>query len=437
MPPRSKAPGLKGGRYRPELGKRLPYWYAKNVVRDPMGFPDPCIALPPEATEAELIELCQAHSARLFAWIDEQQRAVAADAAADAPLLRPYDGTVDSACDWYEQHPRTRFRKVKANTRRTYLDSLKVVRGTIGKRLIRNLTIFDVQDYYDLWRQPKIAGGRERIDRAHNAVTMFKTVLRFNAALRRPDCAALLADLDKATSMVSFEKGGARTEEMTFSQARAFIEKALDLGRAGLLPADRMLYMAIGVATQFELVLRPKDIIGERPKTLRDRDKAVRRGAAAIDYGGQIWTGYFTWENIPGWQWRMRTSKSKYRAPANFDLTIYPLLFPLLEAVPQEQRAGAVVKGEHGHAVQERSYRKWYRAIARVAGIPDAVWNMDARAGAATEAEEAGAELGAIRALLTHSEKQEATTVRYLRRRDKQRVAVQEVRNRSRQEGGT
>jgi ribonuclease D len=90
------------------------------------------------------------------------------------------------------------------------------------------------------------------------------------------------------------------------------------------------------------------------------------------------------------------------------------------------------VTGEHGFPVQERSYRKWFRAIARAAEIPDAVWNMDTRAGGATEAEEAGAAFDAIRNLLTHSERQEATTVRYLRRRDKSRVAVQEVRNAAR-----
>jgi hypothetical protein len=36
-------------------------------------------------------------------------------------------------------------------------------------------------------------------------------------------------------------------------------------------------------------------------------------------------------------------------------------------------------------------YRRWFRLIARECGIPDEVWNMDARAGAVTEAYEAGA----------------------------------------------
>ena len=144
------------------------------------------------------------------------------------------------------------------------------------------------------------------------------------------------------------------------------------------------------------MLLRQKDIIG--------------------DWGGpngEKWTGYFTWENIPGWRWRMKTSKSKYRAAAEFDLTSYSMLFPLLEAVPHDERVGAIIKGEHGLPVRERSYRKWFRQIARAADIPDTVWSMDSRAGGATEAEEAGAALDAIQGALTHSKKD--TTLRYIR----------------------
>ena len=63
-------------------------------------------------------------------------------------------------------------------------------------------------------------------------------------------------------------------------------------------------------------------------------------------------------------------------------------------------RTGAIVKGEHGLPIRECSYRKWFRAIARAAEIPDEVWSMDSRAGAATEADEADADLKAISDML-------------------------------------
>jgi hypothetical protein len=296
-----------------------------------------------------------------------------------------------SACRVYQEHPHSRFHKVKHNTRKSYTDSLKIIVATVGKRLIRNVTVLDVQHWYDEWRKPAVKDGPERIDRAHDAVCMVRTVLRFCAALRYPECKVLAAEL----TLVQFERGGAREEEMTYAQATAFIRKALEMGRSGVIPADRAFSMGIGVAAQFELLLRQKDIIG--------------------DWGGpkgEKWTGYFTWENIPGWRWRMKTSKSKYRAAADFDLQRYTLLFPLLETVPHDERIGAVVKGEQGLPIRERSYRKWFRQIARAAGIPDTVWSMDSRAGGATEAEEAGVALDAIQGALTHSKKD--TTLRYI-----------------------
>lgn len=407
MPRRGKTPGLKRGRR-----NRL-YWVARQVRRDIMGFPDKCIHLPSDVDIATLSQLCNEHSARLDDWIATQS-------AGDVPLPPPYDGSVYSACLFYQRHPLSRFHKVKHNTRKSYTDSLKIIEATVGKRLIRNLTVLDVQHWYDEWRKPAVPGGRERVDRAHDAVSMFKTVLRFvAAALRRPECKQLISDLEHATSLVKFERGGAREEEMTFAQASAFIRKAIEMGNADVIPPDRARAMAIGVAAQFELLLRQKDIIG--------------------DWGGprgEKWTGYFTWENIPGWRWRMKTSKSKYRTAAEFDLSVYSLLYPLLEAVPHEERVGAIIKGEHGLPVRERSYRKWFRQIARAANIPDEVWSMDSRAGGATEAEEAGAAIDAIQGALTHSKKD--TTLRYLRQNKTKIATVADARNRKRvaDEGG-
>jgi hypothetical protein len=432
MPPRSSRPGLK----RNPRGR--PYWIARNVVRDPMGYPDSCIALPVDATNEQLAEMCQLHTSRLLSWIESCS-------AGENEPVPIYDGTVRSASRIYQSHPYSRFRTVKANTRKSYTDSLKVIENTVGARLIRRVTILDVQHWYDEWRKPALIKhskdgnpvfGPERIDRAHDAVSMFKTVLRFNAALRRPDCKQLLEDLEKATSIVRFERGGAREVEMTSAHAGAFIKTALELGQRGVIPDWRARYMAIGIAAQYELGLRQRDIIGERPKNVADLEAAKRRGATAIVYGGVTWVGYFTWEGIPGWRWRMRTSKSKYRSPMDFDLSIYGLLHPLLHAVPFEERTGAVVKGEHGHAVQERSYRKWFREIARTAGIPDEIWNMDSRAGAATEAEEAQVPLELIGEALDHSKAR--TTPRYIRRRSTKIAEVGKARQafRKAQEGG-
>jgi hypothetical protein len=62
---------------------------------------------------------------------------------------------------------------------------------------------------------------------------------------------------------------------------------------------------------------------------------------------------------------------------------------------------------------------------------------MDARAGGATEAEEAGAAFEAIQDALTHSKKE--TTLHYIHRRSTRIASVADARKRKREpdEGGT
>jgi hypothetical protein len=348
----------------------------------------------------------------------------------NAALMATYNGTVASACNIYRSHTFSRFNKVKHNTRKTYHKDLKLIESTVGRRLIRNLTVLDVQNWYDQWRKPEVAGGPERIDRAHDGVAMFRTVLYFNAALRNKDCKTLATELEKW----KFEKGGAREEELTYSQAAAFIKTALEFGRKGIMPADRCLHLAIGTAAQFELMLRQMDIIGEWAKVSANRK--LPAGITTLEHRGDIWAGFFTWEMITGWRWRMKTSKSKYRSAADFNLTKYDLLLPLLDAVPHENRTGAIVKGEKNLPVRQAMYGRWWRQLARAAGIPDTVWNMDARAGGATDADESGAALEDISAQLTHSK--QSTTLRYIRRggaRKIERVAEARAKKRA-SEGG-
>ncbi|MDB5579814.1 MAG: putative Phage integrase [Bradyrhizobium sp.] len=402
-----------------------------------MGFPDACIPLPAEADDAEIERLCHEYGARLRAWIDEAKKA-----GPEHSKIR-YDGTVASACDVYTDHPFSPYNtNIAESTRGAYQDSLKLLKRTVGSRLIRNLTVFDCQHWYAEWRKPAILSyekngtpvlGPERIDRAHDAISMFKTVIRFVAAgMRRAECRQLADELTK----IRFEKGGAREQELTYAQVTAFLAAAQDLSARRVMLPERARYLSIGVAAQFELLLRQKDIIGGWGKPGRKLPK----GVAIETHGEEDWAGFFTWENIPGWRWRMKTSKSKYRAAADFDLTIYGLLYPLLEAVPFDERHGAIIKGEHGLPIRYRSYIRWFRQIARAANIPDEVWSMDSRAGGATEAEEGGAAFEDIQGALTHSKKQEATTGRYFRRQARTHRAVAEVRQAKRvadEKGGT
>jgi hypothetical protein len=383
------------------------------VVRDIKSFPEPCIALPIGAADDEINELCQLYTARLLAYLDNPE-ALPEDK--EPPIS--YDGTMAALCRIYRGHRHSRYRRAKHTTKRFYDAYLDLIIATVGMRVVRNVDLFTAESWYEEWRKPAEVGGEERIDRAHDAISMVRTVVNFCAKIKklpggkpftgRKDCQELAADLEG----VKFEKGGAREQEMTVQYARAFIAKALEMAAAGLISIERARAMAIGVAAQFETMLRQKDIIGEW--VAKHLAPKLPKGATVLPRGEEIWWGFFTWESIAGWRWRMKTSKSKYRAAADHTLTNYGLLMPLLEAVPHAERSGPIVIGEHGLPVRETTYRSTFRRIARAAGIPDEVWLMDSRAGGATEASMAKAPMGAISGALTHTN--EKTTVRYLRR---------------------
>jgi hypothetical protein len=397
-----------------------------------MGYPDSCVALPPTATDEELDRLCQDHTAALLQFLQEASSPDPEEPDHRYDAHRAYDGSIGSVCRIYQEHPLSDFHTVKSNTRRFYTACLKIIQADVGRRQVRNLTVVDIKKWHREWRKPAVIGqdadgadilGPERVDRAHDCIAMVRTAVYFCAALHlpsreRPHCVQLATILEKQ----KFERGGAREQELTYAQVSAFLRTAAELGQRGVITPQRALTMSIGVAGQFELMLRQKDMIGEYPRTQADLDKAVARKASVMTCGSRMWIGYFTWENIPGLRWRMRTSKSKYRSPADFDLTKYSLLYPLLEQVPLHERSGPIIKGENGFPVPEHSYRKWFRDIARAAGIPDEVWVMDARAGGASEADEAGAPLDAISAGLTHDN--EKTTLRYIRRGRTAKIAT-------------
>jgi len=390
--------------------------------------------LPADATDDELSTLCLGHTARLQAHIEAEKKKLAADDGEALPVLKTrYDGTMKAACLIYQEHPLSAFHHVGDSTRRGYLADIKVIIESVGARLVKNCTVLDAQNWYREWRKgvayvDEETGeqwtGPERIARAHNAIAMVRTVLRFMAALRHADCKLFAEELAK----VQFEREGSREEELTYQQVRDFLRAAAEMAGKRLIEPDRALNLSIAVAAQFEMMLRQGDIIGKWAN--RKANAKFPGGITLLHVGDETWAGFFTWEKVPGWRWRTRTSKSKYRAAAEFDLSLYDLLFPLLEQVPIEERAGAIVKGEHGLPIRYRTFAKAFRKIARYAKIPDKVWNMDARAGGATEAEEALVGIDLIKDGLTHTNT--VTTGRYIRRRTKKIAALAEARKSSR-----
>jgi hypothetical protein len=415
MPQRGQAPGLKWGRQKKGADRPLPYWYAAQVRRELHGFRDKCIPLPPEADAETLAQLCRQYTARLLSYLDDIER--------ETPQgrLPSYDGTILSLSRIFQLHPVSPFSEVKHNTQRTYAQTLKLIEADIGNWRPRQFNALDAKYWYREWRKPGAPGGAERKKRAKDAIDMLKALAKFGETMGSDDCAEMYARVKH----LRFEKSGVRQQEMTAVHVAAYVRSTLERGRSGIIPERRAYSLAIGLRAQFDLALRQKDVIGE----WRPADPGV---PDAIYHSDEMWTGQFRWDKLPGWRLRLRTSKTK--RVAIWDLHDSPHLLELLESVPMEWRIGGIIADEHGLPICERSYRKWYRENARAAGIPDEIWSMDSRAGAATEASEAGADLKAISDMLTHSEQR--TTLRYIRRNEQTISDALRARSRKRASDG-
>ena len=109
-----------------------------------------------------------------------------------------------------------------------------------------------------------------------------------------------------------------------------------------------------------------------------------------------------TFNNSEAGELDLETSKTDFGAV--FDVTVYPLFQQALAAVPEIERRGPLVTDDNGAPVRRRYYRDLYRDVADAACVPRAVWNMHARHGGATEAQQAGVALADIAEHAQHTD---------------------------------
>ena len=215
-----------------------------------------------------------------------------------------------------------------------------------------------------------------------------------------------------------FKGAPARKERLTYAQVVAFRGAAHRLNRPSA---------ALWLTLQYELGLRRRDVIGEWV------DDEI--GTDGIRHGKRVWRDGLTWSNIDAdgvlRKLVSKTAKTSAREAVH-RIADYPDLLVELERIPVERRVGPIVINEMtGLPYFPEQCRHYFRVIAREAGIPDHIWNMDARAGAVTEAYEAGASTEGAMALAAHT--QVSTSRRYVRDTLEQSSRVEQLRVKSRQ----
>jgi hypothetical protein len=377
-------PGLK--RRRRKSGPDVPYWIARpDLVK--LGYEPQTVRLPfnlDNPTHLPLISaMCLKLQAEMLEWSAGHKR---------APLA--FDGTILGLSRRYQRDDASPFQRMKHNTRHKDTYTLKLIERAFGKRSLSALKIGDFFRWYDEAKKAKEPGGPERVRRAYGIIKKLRELFSYGVMAELSECKRLYEILERAR----FAQPARRRVVMELHHVEAFVAKAFEMDRLSL---------ALGTAVQFETALRQKDVIGEwEPITGGEM-------ASGIVLNGRRWVNGLVWSDIPA-DLVIRKATTKTGAFAAHDLKLCPLVIQCLALVTAERRVGPLIIDEmSGRPFAECAYGREWRIVARAAGIPDGIWNMDARAGAITEAEDAGADLDHIRSTATHS--QVSTTLRYSR----------------------
>jgi hypothetical protein len=183
--------------------------------------------------------------------------------------------------------------------------------------------------------------------------------------------------------------------------------------------------MALAQAFQWDCMFRQKDVIGEWiPLEEREVSDVIHRRRKLK------WVRGLRWEMISD-DFILTKVTSKKGKKIAIDLKLAPFVVEdlkiLIDFLGGKPAKGPVIVLES--TVQPYSaefFRQTWRKVARICKIPDNVQNRDSRAGAISEATEAGAELEHVKHAATHSNIN--MTERYSRLRDKKIRNVQLIR---------
>lgn len=313
-------------------------------------------------------------------------------------------GTLGFLCEAFEVDADLPFRKLRAATQVFYLRYMKILKEDAGQKRISEINGKAIRRWHEAWAPLGVRG-------SYACVQTLRRVIGYGVecAENKDDPALFVAEV---LAKMEFEAPKGRDQRVQHQHVADFRPKAIEAGRGSI---------ALAVSIQFDLGLRQKDVIGE---WIRAGDGS-REG---IMDGQWRWQWGLLWSQIDeNWVLRKPTSKSNGKERAEHDIKLYPETLALLQTVPREKRIGPVIIDEGSRKpYRANHFSRTFRKLATESGWPTGVWNMDSRAGAISEAFEAGAEQADVMKVATHT--QASTTQKYNRGKLVQTGRVAELR---------
>jgi hypothetical protein len=318
------------------------------------------------------------------------------------PLVATFDGTLRSLIGCYQADPDSTYQRVRFRTREHYRSLMLRIDADYGDDLLGSIKARDLLRWHENWTKRGVA-------MAHSVMGMLRTLVNFGAIyLEDPECERLSGVLAK----MRFKVAKPRETRLTAEQANAVRAMAHKMGRPSI---------ALAQAFQFEVMLRQKDVIGEWvPRS--------EPGMSDVTHLGDKWLWGIRWSEIDQ-NLILRHTTSKRGKNIEVNLRLAPMVMEEINLLFNQAKeigtktgseeitlpaSGPIIVCEFsGRPWTTHEFRRWWRKVADACSIPKNIKNMDSRAGAISEATDAGAELEHVRHAATHGDI--AMTQRYSR----------------------
>lgn len=292
--------------------------------------------------------------------------------------------TLGSLMRCYQTDRASSYRKLRHASRVHYDIMIRMIAKDRGEELLSDINARVLTVWYNEW----IEGGK--IASGHARMAMMRIVAGFGLTmLEDRECERISGIL----SHMKFKQAPAREVVLTADQVIAIRRKAHEMGRPSI---------ALAQAIQFECMLRQKDVIGEYvPMKEPVVSDTFRKGLK--------WARGVRWEAIDS-RMILTHITSKRGKKLIVRLNNAPMVLEEFEHVQLQYGGklpsnGPIIRNEYdGYPWKGIEFRRWWRQVADACGIPKEIRNMDTRAGAITEASQAGAEMEHIKHAATHSD---------------------------------
>jgi len=381
-----QAPEIRGLKRRMNAnGEARLYWTCSERAAK-LGYDPKTVAV--HQTDPQAIKsYCGILEGQMLLWIARKE---------GSAVALPEAITVSYLVNLFMDAPSSKFQRVKWKTREDYTNLLMRIDRSIGHVRVADITMDVAQSWYDnvRWPEGRGHGKPDHVTMARSVMAMIRRIVKFGFANKQiPECAQASA----ALAEIAVETPQPREQYLTYEDVLAVIEKALETGK---------LSIALGTALQFEGLFRQKDVIGEWEPI---------EGEARSPYvlNGRQWVNGLTWDMIGSGVFQKKTVKRGKKV--SHDVSEYPLASRIIAMIPDEQkRFGAVIIDERtGRPYARWAYGKIWQEVAREAGLPEGVWNMDSRAGGISEALAAQTSLSDVQKVAGHADPR--MTTRYER----------------------